>query len=181
MTWTLDPSHATLGFAVKHMVVTTVRGQFNEYQINADIDSDYLANSRATITIQANSLETRNSDRDGHLRSADFFDVENHPVITFDSRAIEQKGKSDYRITGDLTIRGITRTIVLDAEIHGPFTDPWGGNRLSLSANGKVNRKDFGLTWNAALETGGFMVGDEVKLSLEAELVKVAEPALAAV
>ncbi len=181
MTWNLDPSHAALGFAVKHMVVTTVRGQFNEYAINADIDPENLANSRATITIHANSLETRNNDRDAHLRSADFFDVENHPIITFVSGPIEQKGTSDYRITGDLTIRGTTRQIVLDAEVHGPFTDPWGGQRLSLSANGRVNRKDFGLTWNTALEAGGFVVGDDVKLSLEAELVKVAEPALAAV
>jgi polyisoprenoid-binding protein YceI len=181
MTWTTDPDHVTIQFAAKHMIVATVRGHFADYAIDLDIDSENLTNSGATVTIQAASLETRNEDRNAHLRSADFFDVENYPVITFVSRSIEQRGKTDFRIHGDLTIRDVTRPITFEADVIGPFVDPWGGERISLSATSKVNRKAFGLTWNLALEAGGVMVGDEVKLSLEAELVKVPEPALAAV
>ncbi|HMO53356.1 MAG TPA: YceI family protein [Tepidiformaceae bacterium] len=181
MTWTNDPDHVSIQFSAKHMLVATVRGHFNEYEVDAFIDEQELTNSRATFTIHAASLESRNRERDAHLRSADFLDVENHPVITFVSRSIEERGKNNFRIHGDLTIRGVTRPVSFDTEVHGPFVDPWGTERISLTANGKVNRKDFGLTWNMALEAGGVMVGEEVKLSLEAELVKVPEPALAAV
>ncbi|MBE0609554.1 MAG: YceI family protein [Dehalococcoidia bacterium] len=180
MTWNLDPAHSGLQFAVKHMVISTVRGSFGEFAVDAEIDEANLANSRATVRIDAASLTTGNADRDAHLRSADFFDVEAHPSIVFESRGIERRGGDDYRITGDLTIRGITRAIVLDGEIQGPVKDPWGGLRFGLSASGKVNRKEFGLNWNAALEAGGFLVGDDVKLTIEAELVKAATPELVA-
>jgi polyisoprenoid-binding protein YceI len=180
MTWKLDPAHSGLQFAVKHMVIATVRGSFRDFSVEAEIDEGDLAKSQATVRIEAGSLTTGNDDRDAHLRSADFFDVEAHPAIVFVSRAIERRGGNDYRITGDLTVRGVTRTITLDGEILGPAKDPWGGIRFGLSASGKLNRKDFGLNWNAALEAGGFLVGDDVKLSIEAELVKVAAPELTA-
>jgi polyisoprenoid-binding protein YceI len=180
MTWRLDPGHSGLQFAVKHMVISTVRGSFREFAVDAEIDEANLANSRATVRIDATSLTTGNTDRDVHLRSADFFDVEAHPSIVFESRGIERRGGDDYRITGDLTIRGIKRAIVLDGEIQGPVKDPWGGVRFGLSASGKLNRKEYGLNWNAALEAGGFLVGDEVKLTIEAELVKAATPELVA-
>lgn len=180
MTWKLDPAHSGLQFAVKHMVISTVRGSFREFAVDAEIDEADPTKSRATVRIEAASLTTGSDDRDAHLRSADFFDVEAHPAIVFVSRGIERRRGDDYRITGDLTIRGVTRTITLDGEIQGPVKDPWGGLRFGLSASGKVNRKEFGLNWNAALEAGGFLVGDDVKLSIEAELVKAATPEAAA-
>lgn len=180
MTWNMDPAHSGLQFAVKHMVISTVRGSFRDFAVEAEIDEANVANSRATVRIDAASLTTGNTDRDAHLRSADFFDVEAHPSIVFETRTIERRGGDDYRLTGDLTIRGITRAIVLDGEIQGPVKDPWGGVRFGLSASGKLNRKEFGLNWNSALEAGGFLVGDDVKLTIEAELVKAAAPELAA-
>ncbi len=180
MTWNLDPAHSGLQFAVKHMVISTVRGSFGEFAVDAEIDEANLANSRATVRIAAASLATGNTDRDAHLRSPDFFDVEEHPSIVFATSGIEPRGGDDYRITGDLTIRGITRAIVLDGEIQGPVKDPWGAMRFGLSASGKVNRKEFGLNWNTALEAGGFLVGDDVKLTIEAQLVKAAAPELVA-
>ena len=181
MTWNLDPAHSNLQFAVKHMVISTVRGSFREFTIDAEIDESDVTRSKATVRIAAASLTTGNEDRDAHLRSADFFDAENNPAIEFVSRGIEKVRGDDYRITGDLTIRGVTRTVVLNAEIQGPVSDPWGGVRFGLSATGKVNRKEFGLNWNAALETGGLLVGDDVKLAIETELVKAAAPELASV
>ncbi len=179
MTWNLDPVHSSLQFAVKHMVISTVRGGFREYAVEAEIDEADVTRSRGIVRIQAASVDTGNADRDAHLRSADFFDAESHPEIVFVTRGIERRGGDDYRLTGDLTIRGVTRPITLDAEIRGPVKDPWGGTRMGLSASGKLNRKEFGLNWNAALEAGGLVVGDEVKLSIEAELVKAAAPATA--
>jgi len=170
--YTLEPNHSSVEFAVKHMLIATSRGHFADYSVEAEIDESNLANSRATVRIQAASVDTRSPDRDAHLRSADFFDVENHPEITFVSKAIKAKGGSDYKITGDITIRGVSREITLDAELTGPVTDPWGGRRYGVSAHGKVNRKDFGIHWNAALDAGGFVLADDVKLSIEVELIK---------
>lgn len=174
MPWTLDPTHSSIQFAVKHMVISTARGAFKEYDIEAEVDPVDFAASNATVTIKAESLDTNNDDRDAHLRSADFFDVENHPNITFVTRKIERKRGDDYRILGDLTIRGITKEVALEGEVSGPQQDPWGNQRIGLSANGKLNRKEFGLNWNVALEAGGLLVGEDVKLSIEAELVKAA-------
>ena len=179
MTWNLDPAHSSIQFAVKHMVISTVRGSFNEFAIDAEIAETDLARSRATVRIAAASLSTGNNDRDAHLRSGDFFDAENHPELVFVTRAIEPRGGDDYRISGDLTIRGVTRPVTLDGEIQGPVKDPWGGTRFGLSASGKISRKEFGLDWNAVLEAGGLLVGDEVKLSIETELVKAATSELA--
>lgn len=174
MIWTLDPAHSSIQFAVKHMVIATARGTFKDYDIAADVDPANFAAANATVTIKAQSLDTNNSDRDAHLRSPDFFDVENHPNITFITKKIEPRGGQDYRIVGDLTIRGITKEVALDGEVSGPAKDPWGNQRLGLSANGKLNRKEFGLNWNVALEAGGFLVGEDVKLNIEAELVQAA-------
>lgn len=174
MTWNLDPSHSSVEFAVKHMVISSTKGRFTDYAVEAEVDEANLANSKAIVRINAASIDSRDEKRDAHLRSGDFFDAENHPYITFESKRLEPKGGSDYRIVGDLTIRGVTKEVVLDGEVTGPVKDPWGGTRFGLSAHGKVNRKEWGLTWNAALETGGLLVSDDVKLNIETELVRAA-------
>jgi polyisoprenoid-binding protein YceI len=174
MPWSLDPSHSSVEFAVKHMVISSTKGRFHTFAVDAEIDEANIAASRATVTIDAATVDTRDQRRDDHLRSSDFFDAENHPQITFVTKRLEPRGKSEYRIVGDLTIRGVTKEVALDGDVSGPVTDPWGGTRLGLSASGKVNRKEFGLVWNAALETGGVLVGDDVKMSIETELVKAA-------
>lgn len=172
MTWNLDTAHSSVEFVVKHMMISSTKGRFTEFAVDADVDEANLANSRATITINAQSVDTREPQRDAHLRSADFFDADNTKSIVFTTKSIEPKGGADYKITGDLTIRGVTKEIALDAEANGPVKDPWGGIRVGVSATGKVNRKQFGLTWNNVLETGGFLVGDDVKLNIDLELVK---------
>lgn len=174
MPWSLDPSHSSVEFAVKHMVISSTKGRFQEFAVDADIDEADLAASHATVTIEAATVDTRDDRRDEHLRSADFFDAANHPQITFVTKRLEPRGGSDYRIVGDLTIRGVTKEVALDGEVSGPVKDPWGGTRLGLSASGKVNRKEFGLVWNGVLETGGVLVGDDVKMNIETELVKAA-------
>jgi polyisoprenoid-binding protein YceI len=172
MPWNLDTVHSSVEFSVRHMVIASVKGRFATFAVDANVDEANLANSSAIVRIDATSIDTREGQRDTHLRSADFLDVENHPQISFTSRKIEPRGGADYRIVGDLTIRGVTREVTLDGEVNGPVKDPWGGTRIGLSAQGKVNRKDWGLTYNAVLEAGGFVVGDEVKLSIDLELVK---------
>lgn len=174
MPWNLDTSHSSVEFAVKHMVISTTKGRFTRYEVDADVDEQNLANSRATVRIEAASIDSRDEKRDAHLRSADFFDAENHPYITFTTKRFEAKGGDDYKLIGDLTIRGVTKEIALDSEITGPVKDPWGGVRYGISAQAKVHRKDWGLTWNGVLEAGGVVVGDDVKLSIETELVKAA-------
>lgn len=172
-TYNLEPTHSSVEFAVKHMLIATTKGRFHDYSVAAQVDETNFANSSAVVTIEAASVDTRTPDRDTHLRSGDFFDTENHPQITFVSRRIEPH-KGDWRITGDLTIRGVSREVVLDAEVSGPVTDPWGGKRIGVSAQAKVNRKDFGIQWNAALDNGGFVLADDVKLNIEFELLKAA-------
>ncbi len=156
------------------MVISSTKGRFAKYEVDANVDEQDVANSTATVRIDAASVETRDEKRDAHLRSADFFDSENHPYITFKTKRLEPRGGEDYRLIGDLTIRGVTKEIALDGEVTGPVKDPWGGTRYGISAQGKVNRKEWGLTWNGVLEAGGLLVGDDVKLSIETELVKAA-------
>jgi polyisoprenoid-binding protein YceI len=158
-------------FAVKHMLIATTRGRFHDFSVSAEIDERNFENSSVSVSISAASIDTRTPDRDAHLRSADFLDSENFPEITFVSRQIEQAGEH-WRVTGDLTIRGITREVVLDADVSGPIADPWGGIRVGVSATGKLNRKDFGMVWNAALDAGGLVLADEVKLAIEVELLR---------
>lgn len=170
-TWTLDPSHTRIGFSVKHAMVTTVRGQFNEFEGSANVDPANPSASSATVTIKTDSIDTRSPDRDGHLRSADFFDAETYPEITFVSTGVERVDGTTWRITGDLTIKGISKPVSIDFEYAGTARDPFGNLRAGFEGSVTVNRKDWDLTWNAALETGGVMVSDKVKLEFEVSAI----------
>jgi polyisoprenoid-binding protein YceI len=180
MTWQIDTSHSHIGFSVKHMMIATVRGEFKAYTGTLALDSDDLTKSVFTGEIDIASIDTREPKRDEHLRSADFFDAETYPKMTFQSTRVERVDGNDYRIVGDLTIKGITREVVLEAEYAGIHKDPWGNTRTGFTASATLDRKDFGLSWNAALETGGVLVGEKVKLSLDIEAV-LQEAAVAAV
>lgn len=169
-TWKIDPSHTTIEFVAKHMMITTVRGRFAEFEGTIVADEADIGSSSVEVTIQAASIDSRAEQRDGHLRSADFLDVEKFPVVTFKSTRIEGS-KEKFRVTGDLTIRDVTRPITLEATFEGTGKDPWGGTRSSFSASGKFDRRDFGLTWNVALEAGGILVSNEVKIQIEAQAV----------
>lgn len=178
-TWKLDPTHSSANFSVKHMMVTTVRGHFNDIDGTIEFDEANPAASRVNVDINVASIDTGVADRDNHLRSADFFDAAKFPKMTFRSTKIEVTGKNEGRITGDLTIRGVTRPVVINVEYLGSFKDPWGNDKMAFSGETKINREDFGLTWNVALETGGWLVGKDIKISLEAQAVKVVEAAAA--
>jgi polyisoprenoid-binding protein YceI len=169
-TWTIDPSHTTVEFVAKHMMITTVKGRFAELTGTIVADETNLSESSVEATMQAASLDTRSEQRDAHLRSPDFLDVERYPEVTFKSTGISGT-KDSFELTGDLTIRGVTRPITLDVTFEGEGKDPWGGTRASFSAHGKFDRRDFGLTWNVALETGGILVSNEVKINIEAQVV----------
>jgi len=169
-TWTIDPSHSTVEFVAKHMMITTVKGRFAELEGTIVADEANIGDSTVEVTMQAASLDTRSEQRDAHLRSPDFLDVETYPTVTFRSTRIEGT-KDEFQLTGDLTIRGVTRPITLDVTFEGEGKDPWGGTRASFSAKGKFDRRDFGLTWNVALETGGILVSNEVKINIEAQVV----------
>ncbi|MEG0916879.1 MAG: YceI family protein [Myroides sp.] len=168
--WTIDPTHSEVGFKVKHMMFTNVKGLFNDYSADIDFNDD-LKEANLQFEAKINSIFTNNTDRDNHLKSADFFDAEQYPTLNFKSTNIQGNG-SEYEITGDLTIKGITKPVTLNAEFSGLMTDPWGNTKVGLNLDGKINRKDFGLTYNAALETGGVLVGEDVKLNAEIQLVE---------
>jgi polyisoprenoid-binding protein YceI len=172
--WQIDPSHTHVEFAAKHMMIATVKGRFAEVSGSVVLDEGDLANSSVEVTMGAASIDTRQEQRDEHLRSADFLDVATHPTLTFKSTRIEAAGEGEFRVIGDLTIRGVTREVTLNATDEGRGMDPWGGERMGFSAKTVIDRRDFGLVWNAALETGGVLVGNEVKISLEVEVVKSA-------
>ncbi len=174
-TWNLDPTHSAAEFAVKHMMVTTVRGKFDSLTGSIVFDPANPAASSVNVEIDAASISTGTNDRDNHLRSADFLDAENFPKLTFKSTNIEVTGENTGRITGDLTIREVTRPVVIDAEFLGNLKDPWGNAKIAFSGETKINREDFGLVWNVALETGGVLVGKEIKIFLEAQAVAVQE------
>jgi polyisoprenoid-binding protein YceI len=169
-TWNIDPSHSSIGFSVKHMVIATVRGRFTTFSGSITADADGLTS--VTGTIDAASIDTNQEQRDTHLRSADFFEVETHPHITFASTRVEPAGDGRFRIVGDLTIKGTTREVTLDAEVQGAGADPWGNDRVALEAKGEINRKDYGLNWNQALEAGGVLVGEKIKLTLDLSTVR---------
>ena len=170
--WNIDPIHSEIGFSVKHMMVSNVRGRFNDVTGYIDFDPDDPTGAKIDVEIGTASVDTRQEQRDNHLRSTDFFDAENHPKMTFVSTEVEHVKKNEYRVTGDLTIRGTTSKVTLDATFEGVHPDPYGGVRTGFSATGKINRHDFGLSYNAAIETGGVVVGNEVKIQLEVEAVK---------
>ena len=169
MSWTIDSTHTHVGFSVKHMMVTTVRGQFKTYTGKVNLDRTDFTKSTFDGEVDVTSIDTGVVDRDNHLRSNDFFDAQNHPKMTFKSTRIEGKNDSEYIVHGDLTIRGVTRPIALDVEYGGTRKSPYGKTVVGISAHGSVNRKDFGLNWNAVLEAGGVMVAEKVKIEVELE------------
>lgn len=169
----IDPAHTAARFKVRHMMVAWVHGEFSNISGSVRFDPVNLANSAIDITIDAASIDTREAQRDAHLKSPDFFDVAAFPAITFRSKKFARAGEDEYKVTGDLTIHGITREVVLNVEGPTPeMKDPWGNVKMGASATAKVNRKDFGLVWNVALEAGGVLVGDDVHITIDAELLK---------
>ena len=174
-TWILDPAHTLVEFSVKHMMIASVKGRFTGIEGAVEGDLPDLTAARIEASVDATSVDTHEAQRDQHLRSADFFDVEKFPKLTFQSTKVATAGGDDYRMTGDLTIHGVTRQVVLDVTFEGMGKDPWGNERAGFSAKGTVSRKDFGLVWNAMLETGGVLVGDQVKIAIEAEAIKKAD------
>ncbi|HUK47937.1 MAG TPA: YceI family protein [Terriglobales bacterium] len=172
-TWNIDPAHSVAEFKVKHMMISNVKGHFPKVSGLLNLDETDVTKSQIEASIDAASINTREEQRDAHLKSADFFHVEQHPTLTFKSTRITQKGDGELTVTGDLTIRGVTRSVTFAVEgPTAPAKDPWGNTRVAVSATTKINRKDFGLTWNAALETGGILVGDEVTITLDVQFVK---------
>lgn len=180
MSWIIDAAHTHAEFAVKHMMITTVRGQFTDIQGTVDFDEQTPAKSKIDVKIGTASVNTREEKRDAHLKSADFFDAEQFPYMHFVSKKVEVTSENTGRIIGNLTIKDVTREVVLEVEYNGTQKSPWGTQNAGFSASTKVNRKDWGLNWNVALETGGWLVGDDVKISLEAEIIKQAQPETAA-
>lgn len=170
--WTVDPTHSEINFKVKHLMITNVTGSFGKFEINATTEGEDFTKSKIEFSAETDSVSTGNADRDNHLRSADFFDAANHPKIQFKATGYKKGGDTD-ELTGDLTIRNITKSITLQVENSGIAKDPWGNLKAGFSISGKLNRKDFGLTWNAAMETGGVLVSDEVKIMCEVQLVKL--------
>ena len=174
--WDLDPAHTTVGFVGRHLMITKVRGRFSGVTGTVTVPEDRLQSS-VTATIDMASVDTRDDSRDAHLRNEDFFDVERHPTMTFTSTEVRQDG-GDFVLVGDLTIKGVTRSVELDLDFDGVSGDPWGGTRAGFTAKGEINRKDWGLEWNVALETGGVLVGEKVKIELDVQVVHhVEEPA----
>ena len=176
-TYTIDPTHSRIGFVARHAMVTKVRGAFNEFQGSGHFDAEQPANSRAELTIKAASIDTRNADRDAHLRSNDFFDMDTYPQITFSSTSVEPTGDVRFRVTGDLTIKGVTRPVTVDFEYTGSAVDPYGNQRIGFEGSTVVNRKDWGVNWNAALEAGGVLVSENVTLEFEVSSIRSAEAA----
>lgn len=171
--WAIDAAHSEILFKVKHMMITNVKGEFRKFNAQVESDGNDFSDASVKISIDAASIFTNSDDRDAHLRSVDFFDVANYPEITFETTDLRMTGEETYKMTGLLKIKGISKEISLDVEFGGINKDPWGNEKAGFSLSGVFNRKDWGLTWNAALETGGVLVSDEVKMSAEVQLVKI--------
>lgn len=171
-TYTPDPSHSHIGFVARHAMVTKVRGQFTEYSGSGHFDADNPENSTIELTVDVDSIDTGNADRDGHLRSGDFFNVEIHPTISFRSTDVQALGDDVYRVTGDLTIRETTQPVSIDFTYTGAAVDPYGNTRIGLEGSTKVNRKDFGLNWNTALDSGGVLVSEKVTLEFDVSAIR---------
>ena len=170
--WAIDAAHSHVEFAVKHLMISTVKGRFGDVQGTVTADDTTFRDAVVDIRIGVASIDTRQPDRDTHLRSADFFEADKFPTMTFKSTRVELQKDDTLRVVGQLTIRGVSKEVVLTVTPEGLGSDPWGGERAGFSATAKINRRDFGLTWNQALEAGGFVVGDEIKIAIDAELVK---------
>ncbi|MGC1241623.1 MAG: YceI family protein [Chryseosolibacter sp.] len=170
--WTLDPTHSELAFKVRHMMITNVKGEFRKFDASILTEGVDFTKSSIDVTIDAGSIFTNDDSRDGHLKGPDFFDAEKYSTLTFQGKALEKADAGEYKLKGILTIKGVSKEVTLDVEFGGINKDPWGNEKAGFSLEGKINRKDFGLNWNAALETGGVLVSDEVKLSAEVQFVK---------
>lgn len=172
-TWTIDADHSNVGFKVRHLMVSNVKGSFEKHTGTVEIDDKDITKSKVEVSIDVNSINTNVAKRDEHLRSADFFDVAKYPTMTFTSKKVAKAGKDGLKVTGDLTLHGVTKQVVLDVDaISKESKDPWGNIRRGTTATTKINRKDFGLVWNKALETGGVAVGEEITIALEIEMIK---------
>ena len=170
-TFTIDPAHSEIGFTARHAMVTKVRGSFTDFTGTATTGEN-LSDSTISIEIEVGSIDTRNADRDGHLKSADFFDIENFPKITFTSTSVAAKGDDELEITGDLTIKDVTKSVTVDFEFDGEVVDPWGNTRVGFEGSTEINRSDFGLTWNAPLKTDGVLVSEKIKLNFNISATK---------
>jgi len=173
--WSLDPTHSELGFKIKHLMITNVSGNFNKFEVVAETPSDDFSNAKINVNVEVDSINTNNTQRDEHLRNADFFESEKYPNIQFRSTKVERIDDETYNIIGELTIKETTKPVKLLAEYSGVTKDPWGNVKAGFSINGKINRKDFGISYNATLETGGVMLGEELKINGEIQLVKQLE------
>ncbi len=173
-TYTIDPSHSRIGFVARHAMVTKVRGSFNEVDATIEVDADDITRSSARVALKSASIDTRSEQRDGHLRSNDFLDVENHPEITFTSTDVQWLGEDVVRVTGDLTIKGTTRPVAIDFTYEGAAVDPFGNLRVGFEGSVVINRKDWGVNWNAALEAGGVLVSEKITLEFEISAIKAA-------
>ncbi|MBX7160609.1 MAG: YceI family protein [Acidimicrobiia bacterium] len=171
-TYTIDAAHSRVGFVARHAMITKVRGSFDEFEGSGFFDADDPANSSLQLTIQAASIDTRNADRDAHLRSNDFLDMENFPEVTFVSTAVAQVDPETYEVTGDLTIKGVTKPVTIEFDYTGVAVDPYGATRLGLEGKTVINRKDWGVNWNAALEAGGVLVSDKVTLEFDVSAIR---------
>ena len=167
--YVVDPTHSSIGFQAKHMMISKVKGHFDRFNSELDINPEDLSGGNIQFEVEIASINTNNEDRDNHLRSADFFDAETHPTMKFVATDIKKVDDDEYKITGDLSIRGVTKPVTFDAEYNGKGTNPWGVEVVAFEAEGKINRKDFGLNWNSALETGGVLVSDDIKIHIEIE------------
>ncbi|MGX1133371.1 polyisoprenoid-binding protein YceI [Streptomyces glaucescens] len=170
--YTIDPAHTTIGFVARHAMVTNVKGKFLDFDGSLHLDGSEPSNSTATIDVRMDSIDTGNADRDGHLKSADFFRTDEFPAMTFRSTKAESLGGDDYRITGDLSILGVTKPVTIDLEFNGAAKDPFGNERVGFEGKATILRSEWGLTWNAALETGGFLVSDKIKLNFDISAIK---------
>lgn len=172
--WVIDPTHSEVAFKIKHLMISNVKGNFSEFEVTALTNGDDFSNAEINVKINAASINTGVADRDGHLKSPDFFDVEKFPAINFSSKSFTGSDH-DYTLNGELSIKDVTKPVSLNIEFGGLMTDPWGNIKAGFTIEGKINRKDFGLNWNAALEAGGVLVGEEVKINAEIEMLRVVE------
>lgn len=170
--WVIDPTHSEIGFKVKHMMFTNVSGKFEKFDASIETEGDSFENAKVHFSGDIDSISTGNADRDAHLRSADFFDAAKFPKITFEGSSFEKIDEGSYEITGDLSLHGVSQSIKLNAEYSGQMKDPWGNTKTAFTLTGKINRKDWGLNWNSALETGGVLVSEEVRLVIDLQFIK---------
>jgi len=170
--WAIDPTHSEIGFKVKHMMFTNVSGKFGTYDATIVTEDDQFENASIEFSADINSVDTNNADRDTHLKSADFFDADNNPKLAFKATSFSKIDEGNYELAGELSLRGVTKSVKFPAELSPLMKDPWGNTKIGLNVSGKINRKDWGLTWNSALETGGVLVSEEVRLDIELQLLK---------